>query len=70
VSHGAVEIIADLVRKEREAKSAIQERIIELARAREHHAVVREQLEAVMALAGRQRMPSARPRTDKGKARK
>lgn len=69
MSHGAVEIVAELVRAEREARQRVEDRRLELTRAQEEHAVARGKLEAVKNLAGFQRMPTPRP-PRKGKARK
>lgn len=73
----AAEMIGSLVREERELRSQVRQRQIDLSNAAselqqtsERHDEVNAKLKSILALAGRQRMPSARPRAAKGKARK
>lgn len=81
---GASELITDLVREERELRCLVTQKRLdfekklhelreaeaEMDEAKESHAQASAKLKSLLALAGRQRMPSARPRADKGKARK
>jgi hypothetical protein len=77
VDTNTTEMIGDLVREERELRGLVRQRRLDLANAAseleqtvERFDEVSAKLKSILALAGRQRMPNARPRTDKGKARK
>jgi hypothetical protein len=71
------EMIGSLVREARDLRDQLRQRQLDLSNAAtelqhtsERHDEVHAKLKSILALAGRQRMPSARPRASKGKARK